>query len=95
MMYKECPDCGAHLDLGEKCDCLKYKEVIESAKDNSRDLCFIIGGPYGFSQDVYAAVPNKISFSKMTFSHQMIRVFVVEQFYRAFTIINDLPYHHD
>jgi 23S rRNA (pseudouridine1915-N3)-methyltransferase len=44
---------------------------------------------------VYAAVPNKISFSKMTFSHQMIRVFVVEQFYRAFTIINDLPYHHD
>ena len=73
----------------------QFAKVIETAKDTSRDLCFIIGGPYGFSQDVYAAVPNKISFSKMTFSHQMIRVFVVEQFYRAFTIINDLPYHHD
>ncbi|MBP5724678.1 MAG: 23S rRNA (pseudouridine(1915)-N(3))-methyltransferase RlmH [Bacteroidales bacterium] len=73
----------------------QFAKIIETAKDNSRDLCFVIGGPYGFSQDVYAAVPNMISFSKMTFSHQMIRVFVVEQFYRAFTIINDLPYHHD
>ncbi len=73
----------------------QFAQIIESNKDNSRDLCFIIGGPYGFSQDVYAAVPQKISFSKMTFSHQMIRVFAVEQLYRAFTIINDLPYHHD
>lgn len=73
----------------------QFAKIIETNKDNSRDLCFVIGGPYGFSQDVYNAIPNKVSFSKMTFSHQMIRLFVVEQFYRAFTIINDLPYHHD
>ncbi len=73
----------------------QFAKVIETNKDNSRDLCLIIGGPYGFSPDVYARVPNKISFSKMTFSHQMIRIFVVEQLYRAFTIINELPYHHN
>lgn len=73
----------------------QFSKIIETNKDNSRDLCFVIGGPYGFSPEVYAAVPNKISFSQMTFSHQMIRIFVVEQLYRAFTIINELPYHHD
>ena len=61
---------------------------------STKRLVFIIGGPYGFSQDVYARVPGKLSLSKMTFSHQMVRLIFVEQLYRAFTILNNLPYHH-
>lgn len=58
-------------------------------------LVFLIGGPYGFSQRVYDAAQGKISLSKMTFSHQMVRLFLVEQIYRAYTIMNNQPYHHD
>ncbi|MDO4496579.1 MAG: 23S rRNA (pseudouridine(1915)-N(3))-methyltransferase RlmH [Bacteroidales bacterium] len=58
-------------------------------------LVFLIGGPYGFSQRVYDAAQGKISLSKMTFSHQMVRLFLVEQIYRAFTIMKGEPYHHD
>ena len=61
----------------------------------NKRLIFIIGGPYGFSPDVYAAAQEKISLSKMTFSHQMIRLIFVEQLYRAFTIPNNGPYHHE
>lgn len=61
----------------------------------SKRLVFLIGGPYGFSQRVYDAAQGKISLSKMTFSHQMVRLFLVEQIYRAFTILNNQPYHHD
>ena len=61
---------------------------------STKRLVFIIGGPYGFSPDVYARVPGKVSLSKMTFSHQMVRLIFVEQLYRAFTILNNLPYHH-
>ena len=58
-------------------------------------LVFLIGGPYGFSQRVYDAAQGKISLSKMTFSHQMVRLFLIEQIYRAYTILNNQPYHHD
>ncbi len=58
-------------------------------------LVFIIGGPYGFSEAVYRKTSEKISLSKMTFSHQMVRLFFTEQLYRAFTIINNEPYHHE
>lgn len=58
-------------------------------------LVFIIGGPYGFSSRVYDAAGEKISLSKMTFSHQMIRMIFVEQLYRAMTILNNEPYHHE
>ena len=61
----------------------------------NKRLVFIIGGPYGFSPKVYAAAQEKISLSKMTFSHQMIRLIFVEQLYRAFTILNNNPYHHE
>jgi 23S rRNA (pseudouridine1915-N3)-methyltransferase len=61
----------------------------------NKRLVFIIGGPYGFSPKVYAAAQEKISLSKMTFSHQMIRLIFVEQLYRAFTILNNGPYHHE
>ena len=62
---------------------------------STKRLVFIIGGPYGFSQDVYNRVPGKMSLSKMTFSHQMVRLIFVEQLYRAFSILNNLPYHHE
>lgn len=57
-------------------------------------LVFIIGGPYGFSEEVYGRAAGKIALSKMTFSHQIVRAIFTEQLYRAFTIINNEPYHH-
>ena len=59
-----------------------------------KQLIFIIGGPYGFSEEVYQRADSKISVSKMTFSHQMVRLFFTEQLYRAFTILKNEPYHH-
>lgn len=61
----------------------------------NKRLVFIIGGPYGFSQKIYDIANEKISMSKMTFSHQMIRLIFVEQIYRAMTILNGEPYHHE
>ena len=58
-------------------------------------LVFVVGGPYGFSGAVYRAASEKISLSKMTFSHQMIRLIFIEQLYRAMTILNGEPYHHE
>ena len=58
-------------------------------------LVFLVGGPYGFSQKIYNIASEKISLSRMTFSHQMIRLLFVEQLYRAYTIIGGLPYHHE
>src|SRR5690606_18088246 len=60
----------------------------------TKQLVFVIGGPYGFSPEVYAKSNGKLSLSKMTFSHQLIRLFFVEQLYRAFTILRNEPYHH-
>ncbi len=60
-----------------------------------KQLIFVIGGPYGFSENVYARSNGKLSLSKMTFSHQMIRPFFIEQLYRAFTILKNEPYHHE
>jgi 23S rRNA (pseudouridine1915-N3)-methyltransferase len=57
-------------------------------------LVLAIGGPYGFSEAVYSRSQGKISLSKMTFPHQLVRLFVVEQIYRAFTILRNEPYHH-
>ncbi|WP_343486034.1 23S rRNA (pseudouridine(1915)-N(3))-methyltransferase RlmH [Allomuricauda sp. d1] len=59
-----------------------------------KNLVFVIGGPYGFSEEVHQRAQQKISLSKMTFSHQMVRLFFVEQLYRAFTILRNEPYHH-
>lgn len=61
----------------------------------SKRLVFIIGGPYGFSPKIYDIASEKISMSKMTFSHQMIRLIFAEQLYRAMTILNGEPYHHE
>ena len=61
----------------------------------ARDLVFVIGGAYGFSDEVYARADSKLSLSKMTFSHQMVRTIFAEQLYRAFTILRGEPYHHE
>jgi len=61
---------------------------------SSKDLVFVIGGPYGFSQEIYARASRKFSLSKMTFSHQMVRMIFLEQLYRALTIRKGEPYHH-
>ncbi|MDD4148971.1 MAG: 23S rRNA (pseudouridine(1915)-N(3))-methyltransferase RlmH [Bacteroidales bacterium] len=60
-----------------------------------KNLIFVVGGPYGFSEDVYKRANTKISLSKMTFSHQLVRIIFAEQLYRAFSILNNEPYHHD
>jgi len=59
-----------------------------------KTLAFVIGGPYGFSEEVYKRANEKLSLSEMTFSHQMIRLFFIEQTYRAMTILKNEPYHH-
>ena len=59
-----------------------------------KSLVFVIGGPYGFSEGVYKSAQGKVSLSQMTFSHQMVRLFVIEQIYRSFTILRNEPYHH-
>ncbi len=59
-----------------------------------RSLVFVVGGPYGFDDSVYEAVKERLSLSRMTFSHQMVRVFFIEQLYRAMTILHGEPYHH-
>ena len=64
-------------------------------QQTARRLVFIIGGPYGFSADVYGRADEKISLSRMTFSHQMVRLIFVEQLYRACTIIRGESYHHE
>ncbi|PCI12049.1 MAG: 23S rRNA (pseudouridine(1915)-N(3))-methyltransferase RlmH [Flavobacteriaceae bacterium] len=85
--------------LDEKGKDFRSKEFANylQKKMNSgiKQLVFVIGGPYGFSEAVYQKAQGKISFSKMTFSHQMIRLFVVEQIYRGFTILKNEPYHHE
>lgn len=69
--------------------------VQRKMNESTRRLVFIIGGPYGFSPEVYAKANMKLSLSAMTFSHQMVRLFAVEQMYRAMTILRNEPYHHD
>ncbi|NCD70669.1 23S rRNA (pseudouridine(1915)-N(3))-methyltransferase RlmH [Mucilaginibacter agri] len=60
-----------------------------------QNLVFVIGGPYGFDQSVYDRANDKLSLSRMTFSHQMVRLFFIEQLYRAYTILKGEPYHHE
>ena len=69
--------------------------IAQCQQTVAQRLVFVIGGPYGFSKEVYAAAKGKVSLSKMTFSHQMVRVFFIEQIYRAMTIIKGEPYHHE
>lgn len=69
-------------------------ELQKKMNAGIKTLVFVIGGPYGFSEEVYQKANGKISLSAMTFSHQMVRLFVTEQIYRGFTILRNEPYHH-
>lgn len=75
---------------------IEFARYLEDKMISSgRDIVFVVGGAYGFSPDVYSRANGKISLSKMTFSHQIVRTIFAEQLYRAFTIIKGEPYHHE
>ena len=80
---------------GKEYSSLNFSKFLQKKMNSGiKQMVLVIGGPYGFSEKVYQKAIGKISLSKMTFSHQMIRLFVVEQIYRAFTILKNEPYHH-
>ncbi len=81
---------------GKEYTSMQYSSYIQKRLlSGVKKVVFVIGGPYGFSQEVYDRANDKISFSKMTFNHEMIRLIFTEQLYRAYTIINHEPYHHE
>jgi 23S rRNA (pseudouridine1915-N3)-methyltransferase len=82
-------------ERGKEYRSIEFADYIQKKMSSGRDLVFVVGGPYGFSEAVYKRANGKISLSKMTFSHQMIRLFFVEQIYRAMTILRGEPYHHE
>lgn len=80
---------------GKEFSSVEFSDWMQKKMNSgTKRLCFVIGGPYGFSKAVYDKAAEKISLSKMTFSHQMVRMIFTEQLYRAFSIINNEPYHH-
>ena len=80
---------------GKEMRSMEYASWLQRTANNARRLVFVIGGPYGFSPSVYERANDKISLSRMTFSHQMVRLIFTEQLYRACTIIKNEPYHHE
>ena len=83
-------------DKGKQLNSIGFSKYIENKMISAQKrLIFIIGGPYGFSEDVEALANEKLSLSKMTLTHQMVRLLITEQIYRAMTILNNEPYHHD
>ncbi|WP_124980533.1 23S rRNA (pseudouridine(1915)-N(3))-methyltransferase RlmH [Nonlabens xiamenensis] len=82
-------------EKGKQYTSMQFADLINKRSVSGlKRLVFVIGGPYGFSPSVYAAAQSKLSLSQMTFSHQMVRLFAVEQIYRAFSILRNEPYHH-
>lgn len=80
---------------GKQFSSVEFSQYLQKKMNTGiKQLVFVIGGPYGFSDVIYNKSQGKISLSKMTFSHQMIRLFIVEQIYRGFTILKNEPYHH-
>ena len=82
-------------DKGDSFTSRQFAEWLERRQTSSRNITFVVGGAYGFSNEVYDRADSRISLSKMTFSHQIVRAIFAEQLYRAFTIIAGLPYHHE
>ena len=80
---------------GKEFRSIEFADYVQKRMSSGRDVVFVVGGPYGFSEGVYLRANGKISLSKMTFSHQMVRLFFVEQLYRAMTILRGEPYHHE
>ncbi|MDR2653128.1 MAG: 23S rRNA (pseudouridine(1915)-N(3))-methyltransferase RlmH [Prevotellaceae bacterium] len=83
-------------ERGEDFSSVQFADLISGKIiASTKSLVFVVGGAYGFSQDVYKRANSKLSLSRMTFSHQSVRLIFAEQLYRAFTIINGEPYHHE
>ena len=83
-------------DKGKQYSSTEFARFMEKKSHSvPKRLVFVVGGPYGFSEAVYARANEKLSLSKMTFTHQMVRLVFVEQLYRAMTILNNEPYHHE
>ena len=80
---------------GKELRSVDFARWLSQKQQTARRLVFVIGGPYGFSPEVYARANEKLSLSQMTFSHQMVRLIFTEQLYRACTIIKGEPYHHE
>lgn len=80
---------------GKEFRSIEFADHLQKRMSSGRDVVFVVGGPYGFADTVYQRANGKISLSKMTFSHQMVRLFFVEQSYRAMTILRGEPYHHE
>lgn len=81
---------------GKEYTSMQFADYVQKRMSSgARRVVFVVGGPYGFSQDVYNRANDKLSLSKMTFSHEMIRLIFTEQLYRAYTILNHEPYHHE
>jgi 23S rRNA (pseudouridine1915-N3)-methyltransferase len=83
-------------DKGKQFSSIEFSKYLQKKMNaGTKQLVFVIGGPYGFSEAIYKKAKEQLSLSKMTFSHQMIRLFIVEQIYRGFTILRNEPYHHE
>jgi len=83
-------------ERGKQFSSLQFSELLEGyLQSNHKRIIFLIGGAYGFSEEVYKRANAQWSLSKLTFSHQMVRLFVVEQIYRGMSILRGLPYHHE
>ena len=83
-------------ERGKQYTSRKFADKIQTVMlSGKKRLLFLVGGPYGFSKDVYERGNEKLSLSEMTFNHEMVRLFFVEQIYRAMTILRGEPYHHD
>ena len=80
---------------GKEFRSIEFSDYLQKKMSAGRDVVFVVGGPYGFSDAVHQRSNGKISLSKMTFSHQMVRLFFVEQVYRSMTILRGEPYHHE
>lgn len=80
---------------GKEYNSVEFSGFIQQQMNSGiKNLVFVVGGPYGFSDEIYKRANGKLSLSKMTFSHQMVRLFFIEQVYRAMTILKNEPYHH-
>ena len=90
-------DCLTLMDeRGSQYTSIEFSQWLQKRMlSGVKRLVLVIGGPYGFSDEVYARADQKISLSKMTFSHQIVRAIFAEQLYRAFTILHNEPYHHE
>lgn len=83
-------------DKGKDFTSIQFSKYLQKKMNSGiKQLVLVVGGPYGFSEAVYEKAIDKVSLSKMTFSHQMVRLFILEQLYRGYTILKNEPYHHE